>query len=248
MANGLTKITVSVSFIVNYLNINGVAIFIVNFIAIVPLAAMLSYATKEITLRVALVKNEITIIKTSLVSSMLLNLLLILRICFFFKGISRVEHLLALYISSLIIPTGTLITFTISTTLVAFCSKFIVNSISKVTVGGTISITFISLILLLIVGNAAKHVIAVTVACKDKIDLVIGVAIRFSMQITLLILPFVVIIAILFVTVLLINYLIQNSKSHWLKGVLFMATYLIIAVAGWFYPKTALDPLYRTLL
>jgi len=38
---------------VNYLNINSVAIFIVNFIAIIPLAVMLSYATKEIALRVS---------------------------------------------------------------------------------------------------------------------------------------------------------------------------------------------------
>jgi len=37
--------------VVNYLYINGITIFIVNFIAIIPLAIMLSYATKEITLR-----------------------------------------------------------------------------------------------------------------------------------------------------------------------------------------------------
>ena len=36
---------------VNYLYINGITIFIVNLIAIIPLAIMLSYATKEITLR-----------------------------------------------------------------------------------------------------------------------------------------------------------------------------------------------------
>jgi len=56
-----------------------------------------------------------------------------------------------------------------------------VNSISKVTVSSTISTTFIGLILLPIVSNAAKYVIAVIVAYKDKIDLAISVAIRFSM-------------------------------------------------------------------
>jgi len=54
---------------------------------------------------------------------------------------------------------GALITLAISTTLVAFCSKFIVNSISEVTASSTISTTFVGLILLPIVGNAAKHVI-----------------------------------------------------------------------------------------
>ncbi|OCK98008.1 uncharacterized protein K441DRAFT_410034, partial [Cenococcum geophilum 1.58] len=49
----LLLVAVPVGFVVNYLDINGVAIFVVNFIAIVPLAAMLSYATKEIALRVS---------------------------------------------------------------------------------------------------------------------------------------------------------------------------------------------------
>jgi len=44
-------LTVSISFMVNYLYVNGITIFIVNFIAIIPLAVMLSYATKEIALR-----------------------------------------------------------------------------------------------------------------------------------------------------------------------------------------------------
>jgi len=36
---------------VNYLYVNSITIFIVNFIAIIPLAVMLSYAITEITLR-----------------------------------------------------------------------------------------------------------------------------------------------------------------------------------------------------
>jgi len=64
--------------------------------------------------------------------------------------------------------------------LVAFYSKFIVNSISNIIVSGTISTTFISLILLLIVRNATKYIIAVIVAHKDKISLVINIAIRSS--------------------------------------------------------------------
>lgn len=409
----LLLVAVPVGFVVNYLHINGVAIFVVNFIAIVPLAAMLSYATEEIALRVgetlggllnatfgnavelivsiqALIKNEITIVKTSLIGSMLSNLLLVLGMCFFFGGINRLEQyfnvtvaqtaasLLALCIGSLIIPTvfhsmlsttdsnsstlnqelsrgtavillvvyacylifqlkshaemynapsqkvpkrkfsrveegvafrgiarigartaaasggevnreqlvqesnaeveddeidepqltiwGALVTLAISTTLVAFCSEFMVDSISDVTASGTVSTTFVGLILLPIVGNAAEHATAVTVACKDKMDLAIGVAVGSSMQIALLVLPFVVVvgwimgrdcmtlyfdtfqIAVLFVAVLLVNYLIQDGKSHWLEGVLLMATYLIIAVAGWFYPKTASDPLCPTPL
>jgi Ca2+:H+ antiporter len=150
---------------------------------------------------------------------------------------------------------GALITLAISTTLVAFCSEFMVSSIHGITETGAVSTTFVGLILIPIVGNAAEHATAVTVAVKDKMDLSIGVAVGSSMQIALLVLPLVVVlgwildkdcmtlyfdtfqIAILFVAVLLVNYLIQDGKSHWLEGVLLIASYIIIALAAWFYPN-----------
>ena len=53
-----------------------------------------------------------------------------------------------------------------------------VNSISNITASGIVFTTFISFILLLIIGNAIKYIIAVTVAYKDKINLIINIAIR----------------------------------------------------------------------
>ncbi|XTI92042.1 hypothetical protein V2W45_1471700 [Cenococcum geophilum] len=227
----------------NYLHVNSIAIFIVNFIAIIPLAIMISYATKEITRRAgntlggllnATFRNAveliITIVKTFLIGSMLSNLLLILSICFFFKVVNTTASLLALYVSSLIILTafysmllskfnnsfrpiidtnlpvilliiyGAIITLRFSTALVAFYSEFIVNSISNITASGTVSTTFVGLILLPIIGNAAKYVIAVIVAFKDKISLVINDYIMLYFNTFL--------IAVLFVTILLVNYLI----------------------------------------
>jgi Ca2+:H+ antiporter len=87
------------------------------------------------------------------------------------------------------------------------------------------------LILLPLVGNAAEHATAVTVAIKDKMDLAIGVAVGSSMQISLLVLPLMVVlgwiihsdmtlifdafyIAVMFVAVVLVNYLIADGKSR----------------------------------
>lgn len=126
---------------------------------------------------------------------------------------------------------GALVTLGISTTLVAFCSEFMVSSIDGFTREAHISTTFVGLILLPIVGNAAEHATAVTVAVKDKMNLTIGVAIGSSLQIALLVLPLVVIvgwgmgkedmnlyfdnfqIVVLFVSILLVNYLIADGKS-----------------------------------
>ncbi|KAI9373574.1 Sodium/calcium exchanger protein-domain-containing protein [Aspergillus egyptiacus] len=380
----------------NYVDVDPVAVFVVNFIAIIPLAAMLGFATEEIALRtgetiggllnatfgnavelivaiIALVDGEVLIVQTSLIGSMLSNLLLVLGMCFFFGGVNRLEQhfnpvvaqtaasLLSLAVGSLIIPTafhawsngdknkvaplsrGTsvillvvygcylffqlkshteiynapsqksekrkhkvsegdasrgiaqighmsaaaamagpnsnqvanamsdpeddeqeepqlhiwvaILTLAVSTVFVALCAEFMVDSIDALTDRGGISKTFVGLILLPIVGNAAEHATAVTVAIKDKMDLSIGVAVGSSMQIALLVLPLIVVIGwcmgnddmtlyfdafqviLLFVSVLLVNYLIADGKSHWLEGVLLMMMYLIIAVAAWFYPS-----------
>ena len=124
-------------------------------------------------------------------------------------------------------------TLAISTALVALCAEYMVGSINAITESGSVSRTFVGLILLPIVGNAAEHATAVTVACKDKMDLAIGVAVGSSMQIALLVIPFIVVlgwimgkdtmnldfdafqITVLFVSILLVNYLIQDGESHW---------------------------------
>jgi len=143
------------------------------------------------------------------------------------------------------------LTLTISTVLVALCAEFMVDSISAVTAGGHVSAEFVGLILLPLVGNAAEHATAVTVAMKDKMDLAISVAVGSSMQVALFIIPLLVIIgwgmgmdemalsfdpfqvAVLFVAVLLVNYLIADGKSHWLEGMLLICLYAIIAVCSW---------------
>jgi Ca2+:H+ antiporter len=153
---------------------------------------------------------------------------------------------------------GSLVTLLLATALIGVCAEFLVDSIHEVTCEYHVSPTFVGLILLPIVGNAAEHATAVTVAIKDKMDLAIGVAIGSTMQIALLVLPLMVIlgwiihadmtlvfddfqIVVLLLAVILVNYLIGDGKSHWLEGVLLIALYLLIAVAAWFYPTVAAD-------
>ena len=142
-------------------------------------------------------------------------------------------------------------TLALSTVIIAFCAEFMVDGIDAVTRDGGLSAEFVGLILLPIVGNAAEHATAVTVAIKDKMDLAIGVAIGSSMQVALFLIPLLVIIgwgvgndemslsfdifqvAVLFVSVLLVNYLIADGQSHWLEGMLLMCLYCIIAVCSY---------------
>jgi Ca2+:H+ antiporter len=90
--------------------------------------------------------------------------------------------------------TTAILTLIISTAFVAACAEFMVESIDALTATGNIGETFVGLILLPIVGNAAEHATAVTVAIKDKMDLSIGVAVGSSMQIALLVLPLIIVL------------------------------------------------------
>ena len=63
------------------------------------------------------------------------------------------------------------------TLCVAVCAEYLVDSIDSIVEPAHISKTFIGLILLPIVGNAAEHVTAILVSLKSKMDLAIGVAI-----------------------------------------------------------------------
>jgi Ca2+:H+ antiporter len=77
-----------------------------------------SNAVELIVAIIALAKNNILIVQTSLVGSMLSNLLLVMGMCFFFGGVNRLEQffnttvaqtaasLLALAVASLVIPTA----------------------------------------------------------------------------------------------------------------------------------------------
>ena len=128
-------------------------------------------------------------------------------------------------------PWAAAVALVLVTVMVAICAEFLVDSIDSIVETMHISKTFIGLILLPIVGNAAEHVTACVVAWKDKMDLAIGVAIGSSMQIALLVTPFLVILGwimgqdmtlhfetfetvVFFLSVLITNYLIAVSQPY----------------------------------
>jgi Ca2+:H+ antiporter len=90
------------------------------------------------------------------------------------------------------VPAG--IALLLVTILVAVCADYLVDCIDDVVESTNLSRTFIGLILLPIVGNAAEHVTAVIVAYKGKLDLALGVAIGSSLQIALFVTPTMVIL------------------------------------------------------
>ena len=143
----------------------------------------------------------------------------------------------------------------ISTALVALCAEFMVGSIDHLVANATISEAFIGLIILPIVGNAAEHVTAVTVAAKNKLDLSLGVSLGSSIQIALFVTPLVVILGwildknmplyfnlfetvTIFVATFVVNFLVLDGRSNYLEGALLCACYVIIAVGAFLFPNS----------
>lgn len=139
----------------------------------------------------------------------------------------------------------------IVTLLISVCADYLVDSIDGISEKWNLSKTFVGLILLPIVGNAAEHVTAITVAMKNKMDLAIGVALGSSMQIALMVTPFLVIVGwivnidmslvfslfetvVVFASAFVVNQLINDGKSNWLEGAMLLGAYVIIAVAYWY--------------
>ncbi|KAF9468145.1 calcium/proton exchanger [Collybia nuda] len=96
-------------------NSKDTIVFVLTFLAIIPLASLLAFATEELSLRVgqtiagllnatlgnavelivaiiALVKCELQVVQASLVGSILSNLLLVLGMCFFAGGLKYSEQ------------------------------------------------------------------------------------------------------------------------------------------------------------
>ncbi|MBG1266129.1 calcium/proton exchanger [Nostoc sp. WHI] len=141
----------------------------------------------------------------------------------------------------------------ICTLLVAIESEMLVDSLEVATSQLGLTALFTGVILVPIVGNAAEHATAVTVAMKDKMDLSVSVAVGSSMQIALFVAPVLVIagrilgqpmdldfkpfeLVAVVVSVLIANSISSDGKSNWLEGTLLLAAYTVLGFAFYFHP------------
>ncbi len=142
-----------------------------------------------------------------------------------------------------------------ATLAVAVESEFLVGSLEAATEQLGLTPLFTGVILLPIIGNAAEHATAVTVAMKDKMDLSVSVAVGSSMQIALFVAPALVLagwvigqpmdldfnpfeLVAVAVSVLIANSISSDGQSNWLEGTLLLATYAVLGLAFYFHPLT----------
>ncbi|KAL1709697.1 Sodium/calcium exchanger protein-domain-containing protein [Schizophyllum commune] len=138
----------------------------------------------------------------------------------------------------------------LTTVVTAFCADYLVASIEETAEWYHIPKPFIGLILLPIVANAAEHVTSIWMALKGKMEVSIGICVGSSIQIATFVVPLMVIVGwisgheltlyfenyetiIFFVSVFLVNTLIQDGKSNYMEGLMLLTLYIVIALSFW---------------
>jgi Ca2+:H+ antiporter len=139
----------------------------------------------------------------------------------------------------------------VSTVGIAVVSEILVYAIEPLSAGGVLSQTFLGLIIIPVIGNAAEHASAVAVARKGKVDLALQIALGSSTQVALFVAPLLVGVGVLvgqdmnlvftpFQVLALalatgVTALITlDGESHWFEGVQLLALYSLIGVAAFF--------------
>ncbi|XP_059626490.1 vacuolar cation/proton exchanger 3-like isoform X1 [Cornus florida] len=143
------------------------------------------------------------------------------------------------------------------TVIIALLSEYVVGTIEAASDSWGISVSFISIILLPIVGNAAEHAGSVIFAFKNKLDISLGVALGSASQISMFVVPLCVIVAwimgipmdlnfnlletgSLAFAIIIVAFTLQDGTSHYMKGVILCLSYAVIG-ACFFVHKISKD-------
>lgn len=142
----------------------------------------------------------------------------------------------------------------LATVVIAFMSEFLVNALEGFTETLGISPSFVGLIIIPIVGNAAEHASAVVFALKNKMDLAVTIALGSALQIALLVAPTLILLSwaigrptdlvlrgpleliALIGSVIIGNSVARDGETNWYEGLMLLGVYTLFALAFFFTP------------
>ncbi len=147
-----------------------------------------------------------------------------------------------------------LVTLVAATAGVVWMSEILAHTVEKASEALHLSHTFVGIIIIAVVGNAAEHSTAVIVAAKGKMDLALGIAIESSKQIALFVAPLLVLLSLgiapevmtlefsmmevvaCIAATGIVTVVVLNGETNWLEGVQLLAVYAVLAVVFFYTP------------
>ncbi len=137
-----------------------------------------------------------------------------------------------------------------STVCIAVLSEIFVGTVEPMAESAGLSTTFVGIILVPIIGNAAEHSSAILMALKNKMNAAVEIALGSSLQIILFVIPVLTLLSLLFTpmsivfspfelvavtaSVLIANRVASDGESNWLEGLQLVTVYLMIGAAFFF--------------
>jgi Ca2+:H+ antiporter len=148
-------------------------------------------------------------------------------------------------------PLTAVLVLAVATAGVVIQSEILVHAVEGVTATLGLSQTFLGLIVIPLIGNAAEHATAVVVARKGQMDLSLQIALGSSTQVALLVAPALVLagvllnqpmnlvfttfeVAALGLTTIISAIITLDGESHWFEGVQLLAMYALVAATAYF--------------
>ena len=133
----------------------------------------------------------------------------------------------------------------------AIASELLVSAL-----GGTLATlhlpeTFVGVVIIAIVGNAAEHSTALLFARRGEMDVALGIAWESSKQIALFVAPVLVFVGLLVgapmnlaftrfevialgLAVVALSLIVLDGETHWLEGAFLLAVYLVLGMGFYF--------------
>ena len=152
-------------------------------------------------------------------------------------------------------PVGRWVLVLLAATLgVALVSELLVGAVAATAKELGMTELFVGVIVIALVGNAAEHFSAVSLAAGNQMDAAIAIAVGSSTQIALFVAPVLVFLSyaiaprpmdLRFTTfelvaiglsVLSIAFIAHDGETHWMEGVQLLAVYLVLALGFFFLP------------
>jgi Ca2+:H+ antiporter len=146
------------------------------------------------------------------------------------------------------------LTLAAATVGIAWMSELLVGSIQPAAAALGLGSAFVAVFVVAILGNAAEHATAITVAMKNRMDLALSIAIGSSVQVALFVAPLLVVLSlaigprpmdlafpgglvlIVLLSVLITGQVAADGRSDWMKGVQLLAVYLVLGLTFFFIP------------
>ena len=147
-------------------------------------------------------------------------------------------------------PRQALLVLAASTGGMIVISELLVGSILPFVEETGISQVFIGLILIPIFGNVVDHIVAMTVALKNKMDMSLTISVGSAAQVACMVLPVIVIVSFamghpmglvftpieliaLALGLMLMVPVLLDGMSNWMEGTQLLTCYLILATVLW---------------